>query len=159
MACCCLNNNSTAKFLALLQLFESFLGLLGSIGLQALVFWYIYENDVYYPEVWFYFEAIVFLNLVLYGSLIGIVSNSCLFNGIKKRELTLISPWFVTKTIEIIFTVLIGIAILVIYRSYYMGYYIYAIPSWTVLKFLIDVYSWSVVKSVYMDIKFNRHSN
>ena len=127
--------------------------------IKSSTFWYIFENDVYYPEVWFYFEAIVFLNLVLYGSLIGIVSNSCLFNGIKKRELTLISPWFVTKTIEIIFTVLIGIAILVIYRSYYMGYYIYAIPSWTVLKFLIDVYSWSVVKSVYMDIKFNRHSN
>ena len=36
------------------------------------------------------------------------------------------------------------------------GWYMYSIPGGAVLKFVFDIYTWSVVKAVYLDIKFNQ---
>ena len=43
-----------------------------------------------------------------------------------------------------------------VYRTnMFGGWYMYSVPGGAVLKFVFDIYTWSVVKAVYLDIKFN----
>ena len=44
-----------------------------------------------------------------------------------------------------------------VYRTnMFGGWYMYSVPGGAVLKFVFDIYTWSVVKAVYLDIKFNQ---
>ena len=67
----------------------------------------------------------------------------------------IISNFKKTSQYRYIGTIIFFFPSLVYRTNMFGGWYMYSVPGGAVLKFVFDIYTWSVVKAVYLDIKFN----